>query len=438
MTLSEVGTIVGLAATTVGLAGTLVGITRYITNLQFQIKLERLEAERNQADKARADAIAANTLLVEELAAARKSGAAASAKKGEIDNALSSIMTLTKAQSGSVYLPLKEESSGNAKGLVFLSIQPTAEYTVKLRKKIIPLNSLAGRCFVKDAPFTVRDAHSATEHYEKADDLSGYRTQDTLNYPLRHGRQCVGVLQLLNKQDGQKFSDQDLVRVEQIAVELARKVNEFGSLPASMDLLGFVAEREGQNATIMFCDLTNSSALFRELNVSAAVQHINEYLEEVCGVAFRHGATVDKYAGDGVLLRFNVPHPLPGHETAAVRCALEIQDRFEVMKKDWLLVGEPLGAIYNRAGLAFGMVQQATVGHPQYQYLTVFGRPVNAAVNLCEGAIRDRNVILIDENLYRKVSNVARVDKVDPLALGKAGNYTSGAYELLKADSHSR
>ena len=67
----------------------------------------------------------------------------------------------------------------------------------------------------------------------------------------------------------------------------------------------------------MFCDLTSSSTLFQELNVSAAVQHINEYLQVVCDVAFSHGATVDKYMGDGALFvsmsrdRWRTIHGLP-------------------------------------------------------------------------------------------------------------------------------
>jgi class 3 adenylate cyclase len=180
----------------------------------------------------------------------------------------------------------------------------------------------------------------------------------------------------------------------------------------------------------MFCDLTASSTLFSELNVSSAIRHLNEYLEAACDIAFRHGATVDKYVGDGVLLRFNVPRPVEDHPFQAVRAAFEINGAFDAIKRDWLTMGEALGALHVRSGIAFGGVRRATVGHPQYQYLTIFGTPVNAAVNLCDIAARDRNVVVIDDRLHEAIK--ARIDAV-PLSttpLGKAGKYTASAWEV--------
>jgi class 3 adenylate cyclase len=139
---------------------------------------------------------------------------------------------------------------------------------------------------------------------------------------------------------------------------------------------------------------------------------------------------VDKYMGDGVLFRFNVPHPVADHPAAAVRCAWDMQAVFRTVKKDWLTMGEVLGGIYSRIGLACGPVQKATVGHPQYQYLTIFGRAVNAAVNLCESAVRDRDVIVIDQLLYDQVKDGVRVEPLPPERLGKARNYTKAGYEI--------
>jgi class 3 adenylate cyclase len=277
----------------------------------------------------------------------------------------------------------------------------------------------------------VSNAKSEPNHYEKADNVSGYHTQDALNIPLRSASGVVGVLQLLNKQGTTGFSEADLEKVDRLAAPMARKVEEFSRLPGSLELLGITPDTDSQYATIMVCDLTASSSLFQELNVSAAIQHINEYLEQLCNVAFRYGATVDKYLGDGVLFRFNVPHPVNDHPLAAVRSALDIQLAFDGIKKDWLTIGEVLGGLYTRAGLAYGPVQKATVGHPQYQYVTIFGRAVNSAVNLCEMAPRDRNVVVIDELLYRQLSGRARVQNIPINSLGKARNYTTAAYEVL-------
>lgn len=422
--------IIGLITGILTIAGVIVALTRYVTQLQLQVGLDRCEAGKSQAEKARSDLTAANKLLLEELAVARRTGGAASAKKAQIDDELCSLMKLLSAEAGSVYLPLRDDSSNEVSGLVFLAIAPITEHTMKLRKKIIPLHSLAGRCFTDARSLVVASAKSSQDHYDKADEVSGYRTQDTLNIPLRAGAKVVGVLQLLNKKGADKFSDRDLDKLQQLANRIAAKVEEFSLLPGSLELLGVLPETDTQYATIMFCDLTASSVLFQELNVSAAVQHINEYLEELCNVGFRYGATVDKYMGDGVLFRFNVPHPVDDHPLTAVRAALDMQTAFDAIKKDWMTMAEVVVGLYTRAGLAYGPVQKATVGHPQYQYLTIFGRAVNAAVNLCENAARDRNVVVIDQLLYEQISKNVRAKEIPVSSLGKARNYTSSAYEV--------
>lgn len=423
--------IVGLITGGLTVAGALVGITRYITQLQFQVRLERLQAEKDDAEKTRSDLAAANKLLLDELTAARRTGAVVSAKKAEIEEHLSSLMKLMQAGAGSVYVPLPINSGTGPSGLVLLSIQPVTEQTLKLRKKIIPLQSLAGRCFTTGETFVIANSRSTSDHYTRADEVSGYRTQDTLNLPLRSQEKVIGVLQLLNKRGG-PFTENDIAQARHLSSPIAFKVDEFLRIPGSLDLLGIVPQRDAEYATVMFCDLTASSSLFQELNVSAAVQHINEYLEKICDVAFAHGAAVDKYVGDGVLLRFNVPRPIENHPLEALKAALEIQNAFDDIKKDWMTMGELLGGLYTRAGIAYGPVQKANIGHPQYQYLTIFGFPVNVAVNLCDAAVRDRNVILIDELLYQQLRDRVDVEKIPNASLGKAQQYTSSAYEVRR------
>lgn len=46
---------IGVITGVVTIAGVLVAVTRYITHLQSQVRLERLEAERAEANKTRSD-----------------------------------------------------------------------------------------------------------------------------------------------------------------------------------------------------------------------------------------------------------------------------------------------------------------------------------------------------------------------------------------------
>jgi adenylate cyclase len=164
-----------------------------------------------------------------------------------------------------------------------------------------------------------------------------------------------------------------------------------------------------------------------------AIRYINEYLERITNIAFEHGATVDKYIGDGVIFRFNVPRPVDNHIEKAVQAAFKIQQEFDRIRNQWTVVLGERGGMYTRAGISFGKVQQALIGHPQYQYLTILGRPVNIAVNLCEVADRSRNIIVMDDAAFEAYKQLSPQVKARPLPkekIGKALSFISQAYEL--------
>ena len=48
----------------------------------------------------------------------------------------------------------------------------------------------------------------------------------------------------------------------------------------------------------------------------------------------RYDGMVDKYIGDAMMAIFNAPIDLPGHETSAVLCAKEIQDKIKMADLD--------------------------------------------------------------------------------------------------------
>lgn len=414
--------------------GAIISITRYVTGLQYKIREEKLLSEKDLLQQKYSDLEARYQELADEIAVTRRIGTVVLAKKLEIDDDLSVVIKSMRATAGSIYIPLTSQSTSELIGLAFLSIQPFGKHAAALKRKIIPPQSLAGRCFSTGEPFVSSNSKQDPAHFDKADKVSGFRTEDTLNYPLRNQGQIVGVLQLLNKRGEERFGNEDLVRVEPFADSIASKVAEFVRMPNSLEILGITPDREAEYATIMFCDLTRSSALFEELNAMAAIQNLNEFFERMCDIVFDKGGTVDKYTGDGVMFRFNVPRQLFDHYVKAVEAAMEMCISFEKLKQDWIILGEPITRIYIRIGIAYGSVYQALIGHPQYQYLTVFGQAVNVASNLCEAASRNRNVIVVDENLRMKLIDSGIPQSVfNPLpieSLGKAKSFIRHAYEL--------
>jgi hypothetical protein len=55
---------------------------------------------------------------------------------------------------------------------------------------------------------------------------------------------------------------------------------------------------------------------------------------------------------------------------------------------------------------------------------------VNAAINLCEAARRDKKVIIIDQGFYQCLDGSIKADVISGDKLGKAQRYTPCAYEV--------
>jgi len=410
--------------------GAVIRITERIATTEHRVKEERLKAEKESLEHQYRDLEAQYHNLQGELALARKIGTVALHIKTEVDELLTETMRDMRAGAGSVYIPLSSNKRRQQAGLVFLSIQPFGENASKLKKKIIPINSKAGQCFKSGEPEVAASVKADPDHFKGADRVSGYKTEDMLNYPLKFQGETVGVIQLLNKEGTESFVKADLLRLETYADSIAVKTAEFINNPEHFEILGITPDRDLEFATVMFCDLTNSSRLFQDMNASTAIQNINEYLERMCEIAFEHGATVDKYMGDGVLFRFNVPRTLENHPLQAVKSAVQMRSEFEMLKNEWNAMAGLTTNVHNRIAIAYGQVHQVMIGHPQYRYQTILGSPVHVAVHLCEAATRDRDIIVIDENLKNALSGRIITNQVKREFLGKASTFISEAYEL--------
>ncbi|MCO5185584.1 MAG: GAF domain-containing protein [Anaerolineae bacterium] len=427
--------IIALIGLTITILGAVIAVTRYVVRLQGELQQKGLEAENQRLDQELKMLRIQYDQVLDEYNRSRSLGQEVLTLKRDIDGELETIMRNLQARSGSVLIQIPSEQTATPPGMVFLSIKPTNEQTQKLQKVIVPIESSAGKCFTQGRPFIYTKTDLAVGHYEQADQFSGYQTQQILNFPLHYGknREIVGVLQLLNRVAPLQFEENDFAVVETYARTLAKQVAEFIVYPKGVELLGITPDRADEYATIMFCDMTHSSVLFRELNSSSAIQYINQYLETICEVAFRHGATVDKYIGDGVMLRFNIPRRVRNHPLEAILAALEIRSAFRDMIKGWKILGNLPEDIHVRIGLSYGPVQEAKIGHPVYQYVTVLGRAVHLSSFLCSAATRDRDVILIDNALYKVITEMdvqLEASRFPFSQLGKAQQLTSAAYEV--------
>jgi class 3 adenylate cyclase/tetratricopeptide (TPR) repeat protein len=174
------------------------------------------------------------------------------------------------------------------------------------------------------------------------------------------------------------------------------------------------SEQARKTVTILFCDVTGSTALGERLDPESLREVIQRYFAEMRTVIERHGGTVEKFIGDAVMAVFGVPQVHEDDALRAVRAAADMQAALgslnEELEKGW---GTRIQA---RIGVNTGEVLAAD---PQAGQSFVSGDAVNVAARLEQAA--EPGEVLLGEPTYRLVRTAVIAEPLAPLtAKGKA------------------
>jgi class 3 adenylate cyclase/tetratricopeptide (TPR) repeat protein len=162
--------------------------------------------------------------------------------------------------------------------------------------------------------------------------------------------------------------------------------------------------------TVLFCDITNSTALGESTDPEALRALLARYFERMKGIIESHGGTVEKFIGDAVMAVFGVPVLHEDDALRAVRAALEMQAAL------------PELGVMARLGIQSGEVVTGTAER------LATGDAVNVAARLEQAAAPGE--VLIGEETLRLVKDAVEVEAVEPLGL-KGKRSRVPAYQLI-------
>src|SRR2546422_3762869 len=170
------------------------------------------------------------------------------------------------------------------------------------------------------------------------------------------------------------------------------------------------AGEQRKTVTVLFCDLTGSTALGETLDPERLRGLLARYFERMKGIVERHGGSVEKFIGDAVMAVFGVPLLHEDDALRALRAAAEMRDAL------------PELGLQGRIGVMTGEVVTGT------EERLATGDAVNVAARLEQAA--QPGEVLVGQPTVALVGAGAEVEPVEPLELkGKAEPVP--AYRLL-------
>ena len=130
------------------------------------------------------------------------------------------------------------------------------------------------------------------------------------------------------------------------------------------------------------------------------MKFLQDYHDALGQLVDKFAGTLERFTGDGLIVLFNDPLPIPDPCVAAVRLAVEMRASVNEVIQRPGQIGERLGF---GVGIAYGYATLGRVGsRGRFEY-TAIGPVVNLAARLCERA--QGNQILVDSKVHATIES---------------------------------
>src|ERR1700742_4109567 len=196
---------------------------------------------------------------------------------------------------------------------------------------------------------------------------------------------------------------EDRVEKQLGEIERIRKLERFlapqvAQLIDSSDGHDTLLNSHRREVTVVFCDLRGFTAFTEATEPEEAMNVLREYHAALGDSIFRYEGTLDRYAGDGVMILFNAPIQFEDHTKRAVKMACEMRETVGTLTQKWRNRGHSLGF---GVGIGVGYAPLGQVGFEHRLEYAAIGSVTNLASRLCSEA--EPNQIVVSRRVYGMV-----------------------------------
>jgi GAF domain-containing protein len=173
-----------------------------------------------------------------------------------------------------------------------------------------------------------------------------------------------------------------------------------------------ILESHRREIVVVFCDLRGYTAFTETAEPEEVLDFLREYHGALGPLVSQFEGTLDQFSGDGIMVFFNDPVPIPDPAERAVKMAVAMRGAASALISGWRRLGRDLGF---GAGIAQGYATLGQIGFSERSGYTAIGTVCNVAARLCAEA-KDGQ-ILISQRVAARLSESLALEDIGALTL---------------------
>jgi adenylate cyclase len=173
-----------------------------------------------------------------------------------------------------------------------------------------------------------------------------------------------------------------------------------------------ILESHRREIVVVFCDLRGYTAFTETAEPEEVLDFLREYHGALGPLVAQFEGTLDQFSGDGIMVFFNDPVPIPDPAERAVNMAVAMREAAAALIAAWRRRGRDLGF---GAGVAQGYATLGQIGFAERSGYTAIGTVCNVAARLCAEA-KDGQ-ILLSQRVAAGLDGAMPLEEIGPLAL---------------------